>query len=382
VGTAALAGFGSYSVKIIAPAVGSPYKTVIRRRETRSGSRRRRWPALLGIALSTPTLVWGLTTGEAHALDAPQRVLQLNATGRWNLEKLGGEPFELGVPNSSSKRSLAFFVPEQIAEGSGVDFLINLRLSLELASQSGPGFGVFTVFVNGRAGEQVSVHATRNAKGEIEAKWGTADLFFGPRTMAFRSRRAEVDTRNFTPLPGIKTGLNELSIQFEQGGKLKFAKALVREGTGIEITHARPPELTVEPELPRDPVVRGKPFQVKFKLRNTGTVPVRKVSVGLESSSPKLLAIEGADSRSFERLQGERDLSFQVRGREYGAYKLTLSISSVNANSPQMAIETPIVRDRGKDPGNGIPWGSIALLVGLIGLAGLGVSRLPAKRKP
>jgi hypothetical protein len=373
-------GFVSCSSKIIALSVSTFYNHEVRSRrgEAKSGSRWRRWGALWGIALSTPTLVWGLTAGEAHALDPPQNVPRLNALGRWNLEKLGAEPFEIGVPNSSSERSLAFFVPEEIAEGQGIDFLINLRLSLELASQSGPGFGVFNVFVNGRAGEQVSVLATRNAKGEIEAKWSTVDLFFGPRSKAFRSRRAEVDVRNFTQLPGVEAGLNKLSIQFEQGGRIEFAKALVREATGIESTHARPPELTVEPQLPEDQAVKGKPFEVKFKLGNTGTVPARKVSVELESSSPKLLSVEEDASHSFERLLREKEVSFRVLGRKYGDYRLTLKVGSANANRPQAVIGTPIVR--GESPGNGIPWGPIALSVGLIGLAGWGISRLLGKR--
>ncbi len=267
-----------------------------------------------------------------------------------------------------------------MAEGPGIDFLINLRLSLELAPSSGPGYGVFNVFVNDRAGEQVSVTTTRNAKGEIEGKWSTADLFLGPRSVPLRSRRAEIDTRNFTALPGIKAGLNKLAIQFEHGGRMKLAKALVKEATGIEVTHARPPELTVEPELPRDPAVRGRPFQVRFKLRNTGTVPARKVSVELESSSPKQLAIEGADSYSFERLQNARSVSFRVRGKRYGDYRLTLNVGSVNGNNPQAVVATPIVRE--DDSGNGPPWGSIALLVGLIGLAGWGASRSLSRRTP
>lgn len=334
--------------------------------------------ALWSFALSVFVVFWGLSISEANALDAQQRIPRLDALGRWNLEKLGSEPFELGVPSSSTERSLPFFVPEKTAEEPGVDFLIDLRLSLRLAPESGAGFGVFNVFVNGEAGEQVTVEATRNEMGEIEGKWSTADLFFGPRSKAFQSDRAQIDVRNFTPLPGIKAGLNEFSIRFERGGDIELAKALVNKATGIEITYARPPELKVEPELPRDPPVRGRPFEVKFRLQNTGTVPARGVSVRLESSVPKLLAIEGRDSFSFDRVLTEKEVSFRVRGKEYGTYKLTLDVASRNANSPLAVIETPIAR--GGDRG-GIPWGSIGLAVSLIGLAGWGIYSRLAKRK-
>ena len=320
-----------------------------------------------------------MTTSEAHALGAHQRTPRLDALGRWNLEDLGGEPFELGVPNSATRRSLPFFVPAKTAEEPGIDFLINLRLSLRLARDSGVGFGIFNVFVNGEAGEQITVDATRNEKSEIEGKWSTADLFFGPRSKAFRSDRAEIDVRNFTPLPGIKAGINEFSIEFERGGNIEFAKALVNRATGIEITHARPPELKVQPELPRDPEVRGEPFEVKFRLQNTGTVPARKVSVRFESSSPKRLAIEGSDSVSFDRVLTEKEVSFRVRGKEYGTYKLTLDVVSPNANDPLAVIETPIVREEGHQ--DGIPWGPIGLAVGLIALAGWGARRLLVKDK-
>jgi hypothetical protein len=329
--------------------------------------------------LSASILFWCLATSavSVYALGTQQGIPRLDALGRWNLEKLGSEPFELGVPNSSAGRSLPFFVPEKTAEEPGVDFLINLRLSLRLARDSGAGFGIFNVFVNGEAGEQITVEATRNEKGVVRGKWSTADLFFGPRSEAFQSDRAEIDVRNFTPLPGIKAGLNEFSVEFERGENIAFAEALVKKATGIEITHARPPELKVEPELPRDKVVKGVPFEVKFRLQNTGTVPARRVSVRLESSAPKLLAVEGSDSFSFDRLLTEKVVSFRARGKEYGAYKLVLNVISQNANSPLAVIEAPIARGEGHR--DGIPWGPIGLAVGLIALAGWGARRLLIK---
>ncbi len=335
----------------------------------------------LASALATLTLIlaWGSTTGEAQALDTSQGVPRLDAPGSWDLKKLGSEPFEIGVPGSPPARSLDFFVPKEILEEPAIEFLINLRLSLELAPHSGPGYGVLNVFVNDRAGAQISVEATRNAMGELEARWSTADLFLGPRTTPFQASRAEIDVRNFTPLPSVKAGLNEFSFEYARGGELKLAKALVGDETGLEVSHARPPELRIGADLPEAPAVRGEPFQVRFNLLNVGTVPARKVSVELESSSPKSLSVEGDASRSFERLLGEKEVSFRVQGRKHGDYRLTLSVGSVNANSPQVTIATPIVR--GEDPGGGIPWGSIGLLVGLIGLAGWGALRLGAKRE-
>jgi hypothetical protein len=332
------------------------------------------------LALSTAPLFGGgpWITSEAYARDAPRDIPRLDALGRWNLEDLGTAPFAFGTSDDSAKRSLLFLVPKETAEEPGVDFLVDLRLSLQLAQGSGEGFAIFSVFINGEAGEQVTVEATRNSRNELEARWSTADLFFGPRSEPFESRRAEIDVRNFTPLPGVKPGVNDFSVQFERGGKIEFAKALVKKATGLEVTHARPPALKVEPELPRDLAVKGKPFEVKFRLQNAGTVPARAVSVRLESSSPKLLTIEGSDSFSFERLLAEKEVSFRVRGQEYGTYKLTLDVASRNANSPVAVIETPIVRARNRPDS---PWTLIALLVGLVAVVGWGTYRLVGKRK-
>lgn len=335
---------------------------------------------ILSLALSIAPLFGGgpWTTSEAYALDAPRDIPRLDALGRWNLQDLGSGPFAFGTSDGSAERSLLFLVPRDTAEEPGVDFLVDLRLSLQLAQGSGEGFAIFSVFINGEAGEQVTVEATRNSRNELQAKWSTADLFFGPRSEPFESRRAEIDVRNFTPLPGVKPGVNEFSVQFERGGKIDFAKALVKKATGLEITHARPPELKVEPELPQEPAVKGRQFDVKFRLQNTGTVPARAVLVRLQSSSPRRLAIEGSDSFSFERLLAEKEVSFRVRGQEYGTYKLTLDVASRNANSPVAVIQTPILRERNRQDS---PWTLIALLVGLVALAGWGTYRLVGKRE-
>ncbi len=270
-------------------------------------------------------------------------------------------------------------MPQRVADAPGLRFVINLRLSVELAADSGAGFAVFTVYTNGRAGEQITVESIRNERGEVEGRWSTVDLFVGSRGGAFRSGRAEIDVRNFAQLRGSKPGFNRFDVVFERGGKIKLRRALVGAATGIEVTRARPPELKIEPGLPQDPAVRGRPFPVKFKLRNTGTVPAREVSATLISSSPRLLVIEGRDSFSFERLLGEKDISFEVRGKRYGTYGLTLAVAGANAQSPPLRIETPI--NRVTDEGDGAPLGLIVLSAGLILVVGWGAFKLFAKRK-
>ncbi len=272
-----------------------------------------------------------------------------------------------------------FYVPKRFADAQDVRFVLNLGLSLELASDSGEGVEIFTVFTSGWAGVQVTVRSFHNKKGELRREWSTVDLFGGSRSVRFPSRQVEIDVRNFTPLRGVKPGLNRFSIHAERFGDIKFARALVGGASGIEMTHARPPELKIDLEPLETPAVRGEPFEVEFKLRNTGTVPARGVSARLESFSPKLLVVEGQDTFSFERLQDEKEISFRVRGKRAGTYKLALDVVSANANKPLMRIAAPIGSKESQ--GSTFPWDLIVMSAIVVSLGGWGILRRRHKRK-
>jgi hypothetical protein len=290
--------------------------------------------------------------------------------GRWSIARMGAGAIELPVDREVARRAVEFRLPRGARQGPRTWYLIRLRLAVELAPSTGRGTVLVSGSTNGRAAAQVEIEPRLGRGSRVWTWWSTVDLLKGFTARTVKSRRVVVNYLNYLQDRGVRRGLNRLTFQIEQYGKVRLSRAVVLPASGLEVSRLSPAQLDLDPIPPASGQVSGDVFPVGYRVRNSGDRVARRVAVEIESYSDDL-AVEGPRRIPLGAVGGQRAGDFRVRASRPGKYQLGMRVSADNANQPVAPITVSVGASAGVEgSSSAVPWPVVAGLLAFLLAAG------------
>lgn len=281
---------------------------------------------------------------------------------------------ELGFGNTTlspgdESRVLRFDLPANASQGPGRWYVVHLDLLVEFngsALRGAPGAAAYVSgSTNGRAFASVKFNA-QEADGSLRVRWEFVNV-----TGVFRDAVAPGSLRltlsNYPQFQGVRPGRNEMELRLEDPAVL-VERAVVGEGSSIEVTGRSPPKLRfARVDGPEDEVQAGATFALAAVLRNEGGLPVKNTEVRILYSEDLLTLVEGNATSGFEWIEKEDLLSWKFKALKGGEGAVRLVVKSESTDSSPLAEVRVAIRS-----GGGGTWAVAAVATGAV-LAGLGL---------
>lgn len=274
----------------------------------------------------------------------------------------------------SESRALQFDLPQNVSQGPERWFVVHLGLFVkfnESSLRAAPGAVAFVSgSTNGRAFASVKFDA-REASGSLRVRWNFVNV-----TGVFRDAVAPGDLllnlSNYPQFQGVRPGPNEMELRLEDPAGL-VERAVVGEGSAIEVTGRSPPKLRfARVEAPEAEVQAGATFTLAALLRNEGGLPVKGAQVRVIYPPDMVALVEGNATTNFEWIEKEAQLRWRFGTLKGGEGVIRLVVQSESTDSSPFAVVPIPVRSGGE-------WGW-AVAVAAAGAAAAGFW-LRARRK-
>lgn len=305
----------------------------------------------------------------SRSLSAPgarAQTVEVNRYGTWTLDRLGYSSTTIRPPSAPNTRrgsavaraDFAYSLPEGAAQGPEDWYRVRLHAFATIDRSSGSGFGYLTAYANGSAVVQVELETSRHG-GRVVTHWTTVGLVEGPRSITTKGPRIEVDYTNYIPYAGVDGGVNQLSVIVEQARSTRIRSVTVASGTAVIFTPLSPANAVVDLRARSDRVRAGEPFDVAFRIQNTGESPLRFATVGLDPLPQGVVALDGR-TRWLGTIPGRAGVSgsFRLRAESEGLLQLGVSaVTSANLGGDGLVVS---VEGRARHG----PWLAVALIAG------------------
>lgn len=265
--------------------------------------------------------------------------------GSATFRKLGFGNVTLASGNES--QVLRFDLPENVSQGPEKWVVVHLDLLVKFngsALRETPGAASYVSgSTNGRAFASVKFDALE-VNGSLRVRWDFVNV-----TGVFRDTVAPGDLRlslsNYPQFQGVRPGRNEMELRLEDPAGL-VERAIVEEGSAIEVTERSPPKLRLTSVNAPGEVREGKPFYVSAVLENLGGLAVKNSQVSVQySKGPVELRGENTTLR-FDWIEARESVNWTFRARGGGAATLRLLVRSESADSSPTAELTITVRPK------------------------------------
>jgi hypothetical protein len=200
---------------------------------------------------------------------------------------------------SSDQRSAAatYLLPGRAAQGPNAWYVLHLHFRLRLAGDTPPGRIYLVADTNDRTAAQIRFNVQRAGDG-VFTHWDTLGLLGGRRDFFTASRVIEGFFYNYLQTQGVRSGSNTLRMSVQDYDGAKFDRVSILDDSGIELTLASPPQLSLEPIVPRRPVRVGDIFDIGFRVTNRGGHPANGVVEQAKCPTDAIRVI-GKEHRSF-----------------------------------------------------------------------------------
>jgi hypothetical protein len=153
--------------------------------------------------------------------------------------------------------------------------------------------------------------------------------------------------------------VNQLSVIVEQARSTRIRSVTVASDTAVIFTPLSPANAIVDLRARSDRVRAGEPFDVAFRIQNTGESPLRFATVGLDPLPQGVVALDGR-TRWLGTIPGRAGVSgsFRLRAESEGLLQLGVSaVTSANLGGDGLVVS---VEGRARHG----PWLAVALIAG------------------
>jgi hypothetical protein len=263
----------------------------------------------------------------------------------------------------------AFALPRGSAQGPVRWYTIRLRAALRLAR--GAGDCILSAATDGATAAQIEVQTHRRAAAVSSLGW-----IQGRRRLVTRSRRVDLDFRNYLQVHGVRAGANPFTLTLDVLGGRCLERIRLLRGSGIAATHARPDELRFLVPTQGLTATKGRELTIPYELSRRGGWPDRGATVTL--SVPRGWRIDGSGSQRFRRLGSGRRGSFRVTPSTTGTSLVGLRAMRVY-NEPNATIQVQVEPSRSWLSTRGVSLLLSATLI--VGAAALTLASRRAKRR-
>jgi hypothetical protein len=239
-------------------------------------------------------------------------------------------------------------------------YVIRLHFAIAFAHPTSAGSAYVSGLANGWAGAQIKFWR-KGSRATSPIAWNSLDLIRGEIERQSRSRRIEIDYRNYLPYRGVRPGANRLTFRLERFGKLKVKQFRVFSDSGILVTRHSPPMLTLRGETTSHRLAPGEPFELKYLVRNQGDRDARDVIVGVEVPTTTPLRILGEATEEFRRVRRRAQGTFRLKARRAGRFPIRL-FATGSANSTVAPVNVRVV----PEPQPASSWNLTRVLLGAV----------------
>jgi hypothetical protein len=326
-----------------------------------------RWVAAIAAALAA---------APAATADTPQLV----GYGTWTLRDLGAQVRPITAAETGQApfvtRRISFHLPPAARQGAGSWWRIHLHFTIRIPADSPAGPVYVTASTNGRTAASIRFFVTHSG-GRTHVTSDALGLVKGRETSAGTTLARDVVFENFLQYRGIRPGANELELGVERTSPARIDVVTFRHDTALVRGRIGPATFRPELSLPHGGVHAQSPFDLQFRLIQTGGLPQRNATATVHVAAQEL-RVHGPATLSVpfgaNRVAEGR---FRLEPLKVGRPRIEVVFTSAGVAT------TALVAVRVQPAASGDRWWLIALAAAVLVLvAALGVFILKRRRAP
>jgi hypothetical protein len=237
-----------------------------------------------------------LVAAPAGSSAAGSRPVTIDGYGFWSLRRLGyGDVVLRENPRTAkTQAALTFRLPPGAKEGPGHWYIIRLHFRAEVRPDALPGEFNVAADTNDRTCASIIFDVTRQANRPYVVS-DALGLVNGVERIRGPSLVREVDFRNFLVIPGVRPGLNVLTLDLTSNAVPMVRRVRVYADSGIELSRAGPPSAAVKAHIVEARVRAGGSFHLQVELDHLAGIAVPRTVVRVETTPG---AVAGATART------------------------------------------------------------------------------------
>jgi hypothetical protein len=277
-----------------------------------------------------------LVVAPAGSPAAGGRPVTIDAYGFWSLRRLGYGDIVLreNPRTAKTQAALTFRLPPGAKEGPGHWYIIRLHFRAEVRPNALAGEFNVAADTNDRTCASIIFDVTRRGNRPYVAS-DALGLVNGVERVRGPALVREIHFSNFLVIPGVRPGLNLLTLDLTSNAVPMVRSVRVYADSGIELTRAGPPSAAVKAHIAETHVRAGRTFHLQVELDHLAGIAVPRTVVRVQTAPG---AVAGATVRTL-KWGSTRPLrtTFVLRALQPGRVPISVQ-ANVGTGSPSHEI--------------------------------------------